>query len=317
MIIEKDGKKYLQTFIAKINNTTIDMSNFFEDIENARKALNKGKFIKKNEEGFILQQMMSRFSGDYFSPSMLSSYTENPAWAVLRNVFDQSGTSMYVEIGNAFHKTMEDYYSLDVSERNKQYADFIPETNYLNEVTTLCDNYSKMNDYLTNEPIDDNFECMTEKYIKQRITIPAANYTLPFDISCMIDRLDKRKEGQFVIDYKTGRFKSTATSFDGYLSAMLLYKLAFEQHLNTEITGGWLCFPKESVWAELDFSKENEKILAEKIVALNEKMSVDAKRRVYDFTNVGFFNNVRAKKFKNIMNDSSIYMAKIPIEVEL
>ena len=28
-LIEKNGKKYLKTFVAKINNTTIDMSDFF------------------------------------------------------------------------------------------------------------------------------------------------------------------------------------------------------------------------------------------------------------------------------------------------
>ena len=319
-LIEKNGKKYLKTFVAKINNTTIDMSDFFEDVEKARQSLLVGneRYLRKDSCGFILQLMMNRFSGNYLSPSTLSSYTENPAWSVLRHIFDQSGVTKYIDIGNDFHKTMEDYYKLEIPKRHKQYTDFIPaDTKEREGVELLCNNYKNMNDYLYEAPISDDFECETELKIRQNIIIPAANYTLPFDVSCIIDRLDKRKEGQFVIDYKTGKFKANAVTFDGYLSAMLLYKLAFEQHIETEINGGWLCFPKDSEWAELDFSAENEKILAEKIAAFDEKTKIDAKRRVYDFTNIGFFNNPRALKFKNVMNDSNIYMAKIPVEIEL
>lgn len=332
-IITANGKDYLVTTVAKIDNSTIDAKQFFVDAQILlNDILKKTNSIHKTTFSYIakgygapLQSMLSRYSGDYFSPSFMKSYVEDPALNFMSNFFIE-GANDATAIGTTFHKILEEYYKLPPEERIRTKL-WDLEMQYLGpdqdkmKVDEYVSGYMDIKDYLhpRKELDDTKLECVTEH--RGRITnlyVKSCNYTIPCAVSYVADRVDTRDGENIILDYKTGHPKDSAVTFDGYLGSMLLYKWAMEQELNCDITKGYLICPGNTAskkYMELDYSKENEEKMIEKIDRFYRNFMRDNRSREYTFTGDGYFTSDDAKAYKEIMNDNTLWMTKMPVRL--
>lgn len=329
-IITEDGKDYLNTYVAKIDNHTIDANALFLDTAEAVKKIIKAyNTLHKtkntaiyNGYGSNLQSLMNRYSGDYFSPSFMKGYQSNPALMLMQNFFTEQANDA-TAIGTTFHKILEDYYNLPMEERAREKIWEIEEKDMLpgqdkSVLDSYIQGYINSKDYLdSKKPLDDKtLKCTTEHKGRANLHVKSIDYTLPCAVSYVADRVDYREDDVIILDYKTGHPTSSAVTFDGYLGSMLLYKWAMEQELNTTINKGFLVCPGNAdVYMPLDFSEENEKQMAEKINRFYKAFMRDNRTREYDFTDDGYFVNNDAKKFREIMKDNTLWMCKIPIKI--
>lgn len=330
-IISENGKDYLISYVAKIDNSTIDAGNLFVDMsETVYKILNNQNKKNKTRNTYIangyglpIQSFLNRYSGNYISPSFMKGYATNPALNLMQNFFVEQANDA-TAIGTSFHKVLEDYYNLPKEERNRDKLWGL-EVNALQEGQSkeLLDEYIKgyydIKDYLhpRKELDDTKLECKTEHRGRSQIYIPKLNVTLPCKISYVADRIDFRDDEVIILDYKTGHPTEEAAGFDGYLGSMLLYKWAMEQELNVEITKGYLICPGNTAskkYIPLDYSTENEKIMVDKIMNFYKDFAKDNSTRLYKFTEEGYFTTDDSKSFRECMNDNTIWMSKIPVK---
>lgn len=329
-IITEDNKDYLSTYVAKIDNNTLDTSALFADLNEACdkiiKAYNRKHKTKNiaiySGYGSNLQSLINRYSGDYFSPSFMKGYQTNPALMLMQNFFTEQANDA-AAIGTTFHKILEDYYNLNPEERERIKLWDLEKKNMLptQDKRVLDDylyGYIASKDYLdpTKELDDKTLICNTEHKGRLKLYVKSIGYTLPCAVSYVADRVDYRENDVVILDYKTGHPTQSATTFDGYLGSMILYKWAMEQELNAEITKGFLICPGNAdVYMQLDYSKENEEKLAESIDKFYKSFMRDTRTREYEFTNSGYFTTEDARKFREIMNDNTLWLTKIPIQV--
>lgn len=335
-IISRDGKDYLQTYFVKVDNGLMDAGQFFEDVTNTVDEILK-KYNHKNNVyytyldpktyGGNLQKILNRYAATYFSPSFMKNYTTNPALSLMSQFFKES-KSAATYTGKVFHTILERYYNLDERSRDKIYEiaeEEITDGVDVENLYSYLDGFIESGDYLTNQEMDDNIECLTEKYGRTKIYLEEFDYELPCPVSFIIDRLDMRPEGNYIVDYKTGsvdkrtgKVRSYVPGFDGYLGSMLLYKWAAEQEFGLKIDGGYLLIPaaKGNKFVELDFSKERQEEFIKQIDDFYKQFKTDAQTRLYKYTDKGFFMNPDAWAFRRIMNDNR-EMVKIPVEVEI
>lgn len=332
-IITENGKDYLITNIAKIDNKTIDANEFFIDAQLLlqdilKKTNSKHKTSKSyigNGYGSPIQSMLARFSGDYFSPSFMKSYVTNPALNFASNFFNE-GANDATAIGSTYHKIMEEYYKLPPEQRTRSKL-WELELQYLgpdqdkSKVDEYVAGYIDIKDYLhpRKELDDTKLQCVTEHRGRaNNLYVKSCGYTIPCAVSYVADRVDTRDGEYIILDYKTGHPKDSAVTFDGYLGSMLLYKWAMEQELNCTITKGFLICPGNTAskkYLELDYSKENEEKMIENIDMFYKNFMKDNRSREYAFTSEGYFTSDDAKAFREIMNDNTVWMAKIPVKI--
>lgn len=328
-IVSIDGKDYLNTYIAKINNNSVDASGFFIDIRECVNAIlkkfnNKYKlacsYLDSNTYGGNLQSMLNRFSGDYFSPSFLKNYETNPALCLFNSLFTEDVNDA-AAIGTTFHKIMEEYYKLPKEERQREKIWQILDKEILEgqdreRLSEFIEGFIVSGDYLGGKMDDTKLDCQTERRGRLKIHVKSHNYTLPCFTAYVADRIDFRDNGIYIIDYKTGKPKASVVTFDGYLGSMIIYKWAVEQELDVKVNSAYLMTPgNKKKFMELDFSKENELKMIEKIERFYRRFTKDNQRRVYEFTNEGYFNSNDAAAFRYTMNDNTIWMAKIPVQI--
>lgn len=329
-IITENGKDYLNTYVAKIDNHTIDANAMFLDIDDAIKKIVKSyNTLHKTKNtaiykgyGSNLQALANRYSGDYFSPSFMKGYQSNPALMLMQNFFTEQVNDATV-IGTVFHKILEDYYNLPMEERDREKLWTIEENDILpNQDKSVLDayiqGYINSTDYLNpSEPLDDTtLKCVTEHKGRANLYVKSIDYTLPCAVSFVADRVDYRDNDVVILDYKTGHPSASAATFDGYLGSMILYKWAMEQELNTTINKGFLICPgNTNVYMPLDYSKENEEKFAHSIDIFYKEFMRGNRTREYEFTDSGYFTTDDAKKFKAVMLDNTLWMCKIPIKI--
>jgi hypothetical protein len=332
-IVTENGKDYLVTYVAKIDNSTIDANALFTDVSEAvakiLKAYNN-KFKARNLAiykgyGSNLQSLLNRYSGDYFSPSFMKNYVTNPALSLMSNFFVEQANDA-TAIGTTFHKVLEDYYNLPPEERHR---DKLWELEKLalteGQDKEILDEYIKgyydIKDYLhpRSELDDTKLKCVTEHRGRiENLHAKSIDYTVPCAVSYVADRVDYRGDDVIILDYKTGHPEPSSVTFDGYLGSMILYKWAMEQELNTTINKGFLICPGNTGtkrYMELDYSIENEKKMAEKIDRFYRSFMRDNRSREYTFTNDGYFTTDDARNYKAIMNDNTIWMSKMPLKI--
>lgn len=332
-IITENGKDYLVSYVAKIDNSTIDTNAFFADAKEAvqtilRKFNNKHKtkntYIAKGY-GAPLQSILQRYSGDYFSPSFMKSYVEDPALNFMSNFFVE-GANDATAIGTTFHAIMEEYYQLPGEERVRSKL-WELENKHLGpdqdkaKVDEYVNGYIDIKDYLhPRSALDEkNLQCVTEHRGRAaNLYVKSCGYTIPCAVSYVADRVDTRDGENIILDYKTGHPKDAAVTFDGYLGSMLLYKWAMEQELNCDITRGYLICPGNTAskkYMALDYSKENEEKMVEKIDRFYKNFMRDNRSRELAFTGDGYFTSADAKAYKEIMMDNTIWMSKMPVKI--
>lgn len=332
-IITENNKDYMVSYVAKIDNTTIDANALFIDVQELVSKIIKATNTKHktkniaiyNGYGSSLQSLLNRFSGDYFSPSFMKGYVSNPALNLMQNFFTE-GVNDATAIGTAFHKVLEDYYLLPGEERKRSKLWELEENTLqpgMNKDTLdeYINGYVDIKDYLhPRKALDDTtLKCVTEHRGRaNNLYAKSIGYTVPCAVSYVADRVDYRDSDVIILDYKTGHPTDEAVTFNGYLGSMILYKWAMEQELNTTITKGYLICPGNSAskkYMQLDYSKENEEKLADMIDSFYKNFMRDNRTREYTFTEEGYFTSEDAKKYREIMNDNTIWMSKIPVRM--
>ncbi len=331
-IITENGKDYLVTYVAKIDNSTIDANALFTDIAETVKKIIKSYNTKHKTKnlaiykgyGSNLQSLMNRYSGDYFSPSFMKGYQTNPALSLMQNFFTEQANDA-TAIGTTFHKVLEDYYNLPPEERHRDKLWDLEQQNLTDgqskaTLDEYISGYYDIKDYLHPRSIldDTKLTCVTEHRGRANIYVKSLDYTLPCAVSYVADRIDYRDDDVVILDYKTGHPKPEAATFDGYLGSMILYKWAMEQELNTTITKGYLICPGNTTskkYIALDYSKENEEKMAKHIDMFYKSFMRDNRNREYSFTNNGYFTSEDAKKYRAIMIDNTIWMSKLPLKI--
>lgn len=332
-IITENGKDYLVTYVAKIDNSTIDANALFADAQETVTKIIKAynnKHKTKNIAiysgyGSNLQSLLNRYSGDYFSPSFMKNYKSNPALSLMQNFFIEQANDA-TAIGTAFHKVLEDYYNLPGEERHRDKLwELEMSTLREGQDKSILDEYIKgyydIKDYLhpRSELDEKNLKCVTEHRGRANsLFAKSIGYTVPCAVSYVADRVDYRNDDVIILDYKTGHPSDDAVTFDGYLGSMILYKWAMEQELNTTITKGYLICPGNNAskkYLQLDYSIENEKKFADQIDRFYKMFMRDNRCREYEFTDCGYFTSEDAKKYKAIMDDNTIWMSKLPLKV--
>lgn len=322
-IINKDGKHYLETFIAKVDNNHIDTTPFFYDVESAKEEVLKNfnkkynmhyTYLNENQYGYNLQAILNRFSGNYFSPSFLKSYSENPA-SCFYSMLCEDETGSAASIGTTFHSIMEMFYRSDdrsLENLEKISSEMILD-NQEDKIKEYLNGYIHTPDYITGKPMED-IDCECEYRGRSPIYIPRFNKTLP-TCSFVIDRIDFRGEDIYIVDYKTGSVTNKNLTFDGNLAQMIIYKWAVEQKFDKEVKDVYICAPGNKKYMLCNCDEENQKNLISDIEQFFNRFKEDNSRRVYEYTDRGYFTNKQMMEFREIMNDNSIRMAKIPVEV--
>lgn len=332
-IITENGKDYLVTYVAKIDNSTIDANALFTDVAEATSKILKSYNNKHKTRnlaiykgyGSNLQSLLNRYSGDYFSPSFMKNYQTNPALSLMQNFFTEQANDA-TAIGTTFHAILEDYYKLPKEERQRDKL-WELEQKHLTEgqdkaiLDEYINGYIETKDYLhPRSALDDTtLDCVTEHRGRiENLHAKSIDYTVPCAVSYVADRIDYRGDDVIILDYKTGHPADSSATFDGYLGSMILYKWAMEQELNTTITKGYLICPGNSAskkYLALDYSRENEEKMAEKIDRFYKSFMRDNRSREYTFTNDGYFTTDDARNYKAIMNDNTIWMSKMPLKI--
>ena len=322
-IIEIEGKDYLETFIGKLDNEHIDATPFFvesqECLNNIIKAFNRQhkthfSYLDKGQYGGHLQSTINRFSGNYFSASFMKSYTVNPA-TCLYNTFCKEEKTDATAIGSTVHKILELYYKLPGEERTEENLWKIYHKNSdLDKVKEYLEGYLQTPDYLSNERNDKDLNCVCEFAGRTKLYVPKFKMELP-ECAYVIDRVDFRDTKIYIVDYKTGTVNDTSLTFDGNLGQMILYKWVIEQEFGKPVEDVYICAPGNKEYLKVDCSEENQKILIDKIQEFFKEFKKDNQTRIYKYTDKGYFTNNDMREFRQIMNDDSIQMAKIPVRI--
>ena len=327
-IITENGKNYLDTYIAKIDNTTIDCSPFFIDLEDAQSELvkqlnkeHKTHFTYLNEQnyGYPIQSILNRFSGSYFSASFLKSYEDNPAGCFYSMLCEDDADSA-TRTGSVVHKILEDYYLLPKEQRTREKLIEIQNANLVegqdnDKICSYIEGYLNTKDYLTGETLDDSqLDCECEYRGKSKIYVKDYDLHLP-TCAYVIDRIDFRDDDIYIVDYKTGNVTNKNLTFEGNLGQMILYKWLVEQKFDKEVKEVYICAPGNKKYMKVDCGKENQEQMIERVSNFFTQFKQDNARRVYTYTNKGYFTNTAMREFREIMNDNSIRFAKIPVKV--
>ncbi len=312
MIITRNGKDYLVVTLYN-KNGKLDCSEYFIE---AQKILRQRKF--KEEYGNTLFYTTERFSGNYFSPSFLKSYMTNPALAFYSMFVRDDDVNAPHMIGITVHKILELFYKGKERSKEEIYKlldSCLMEGQNRNQVKYYIDKYINIPDYLNGSKLNHSeLKCQCEYKGKVDVYIPKFNIDLPCKVSFVVDRLDYRDDEYYLIDYKTGRPRESATGWDGHLTSMILYKWAIEHLLNIDIHKGFLCTPGNSYkWMEIDYSLENEVRALEIVFEFYNKLKEDLKTYTFDYTNEGFFSTPQLKEFRKKMKAGK----DIILEVEL
>lgn len=324
-----DGIDYLDTYMVKIDNNRIDANKLFSDLEEFQKVYKektKTTWAKRGEWGSNPFSILNKFNGGYMSPTFFKEFNDNPALTLAKTFFKREKSGALVS-GEVFHTILDDFYKLPKEERNRKELiekaeDYIEYGMDREKILKNIKGFIKSDDYLGGKMEDNKLESVSEFKNFGDITVKSLDYKIPLKVAYTPDRVDFREDGAYLIDYKTGKLQDNATSFDGYLSQMLIYKWGVEQELNTKIKGGYLLFPdnfKKNQWQKLDFSIENEKILVERIKEFYKELQQTRKTRIFKHTDKGYtwLTTDDIKKFRNTMIDPTIWFSKLRILIPI
>ena len=310
-IITKDNKDYLKTTILKVDNHLINTELFFSDLKECYAFLlqkHNKETLEEGDYGYNIQGTLNRLSGTYFSPSFMKTFRTNPA-NVIFNAVAKEEVKDATLLGTTVHKILEAYYLQPKDGRNRtDLLTFIDtyaiEGQDKQAIKRYIEGYIQTQDYLApDKPLDDKtLDCFCEVRKKDNIYIPKFDIELPLPLSYVVDRVDVRDQGLYILDYKTGNQSIKSATFDGYLDSMILYKWGIEQEFGLPVLGGYLVTPGNAdKYIPLDFSLVNESKTVEMVLTFYEQFKKCLDANFFPFTEKGYFTSSDMKMFKGIM----------------
>lgn len=268
----------------------LDANQLFKDIEEWVENEKKEKKLEKLDRGHPLQHILNSTSGNYIAPTSMKSFNTCPgSYLYNKLIVEKTGTA--TSVGRTFHTIMEKWYNEEertLEKLNQITEETIKEDEQFDkadDVRFYVKGYLDSPDYLTGKPMDHaKLICSTETFIKPIINPLGVDLGVP--VYTLIDRIDIRDEGVYVIDYKTGMGDPVEYNLgeNGYLPQMIFYKWAVEAEYGQEVKGVYLSLPgadsKEYKYTEMNVN------------SLVEQSKVLEKVKEY----IDFARNVRAKK---------------------
>lgn len=278
----------------------LDGNELFEEAEKIVNDVKNKLGWTKTPRHFQPQTLLNRHSAGYLSPTAMKSFLNCPAhymYGMVEPIDRQRATY----VGTAFHMVMQEFYQLDSDKRDKQHLDEIKdriiveeqiEGYALNSLNSYVEGFWSAPDYLRGPngellPMDhSSIKNELEYFVRDALTPLGINMSEdPHNIPSvptytLIDRIDFRDDGVYIIDYKTGFGNAEAKNLgiNGYLSQLIYYKWAIEKIFNIEVKGAYLMLPgandEEHKWEKLNIhSLKNQSITIERSVDFLSKMA--------------------------------------------
>lgn len=251
---------------------TEDIFKRLEELRNAEAD------IEDYEKRTSRSKIFNRFSGEYFSPTFVKSFSNCPAQSFINSCIPRTSSEI-MNFGSCTHKVFERIVKEKLwgdeakckAIAEEELINF--EIKQPNNMALLRErylpNFLNAKDYLDpSKPFDyDKIQMFPEQFFKADLSI----FDVPLG-SCfnLMDRLDIREEGIFVIDYKTGvppfNQEKKAEFIDSYLHQMICYAWMIEKQYGVKARvfafiphdGSYIEFPVQSL--------KNQSIFVEKIV---------------------------------------------------
>ena len=316
----------------------IDTTQLYKDIDDFMKTYNpEGKKIERKH---ALQHILNSTSGGYCSPTAMKSFELCPASYIYNKlVTEKTGTA--TSIGRTCHTIMEKFYNEEGENRTKDRLYEIMEETIKEDkqedgyasVKAHIDGYVESRDYLTGKPVLDvakEIICSNEQFIKPTINPLGVSLNVP--VYLLIDRIDVREDGIYVIDYKTGLGDPNPYNLGeyGYLPQMIFYKWGVEAEYGQDIKKAFLCLPgaetQKYKFTEMNVNSlvEQSKVV-EQVYRHLEHIRKDRDTKMFETTCMRYCGSCQMKYFcssfiksKNL-EDAEGYEIKetIPVEMEV
>lgn len=319
-------------------NGVLDCSELYRDIENNVNRRKKELKLERLDRGDPLQHILNSTSGGYVSPTSMKSFEMCPAGYLYNKLVPEVRGSA-TSIGTTVHSIFEKFYSYDGDKNEKVLLDLMEKIcnadfQNIDSVKPYIDGYINSNDYLENNKssisVANDFVAATEEFIKPIINPLGVNLNIP--IYLLVDRIDVRKDGIYVLDYKTGLGDPNPYLLgeNGYLPQMIFYKWGVEAEYEQKVNKVFLCLPgadnKKYVYTEMNVNSlvEQSKVI-EKIFKHLDHVRKDREEKKFESSIMRYCGSCQMKTFCSTYikekgledNEYYQYRENIPVEIEI
>lgn len=268
----------------------VDATQLYKDIETflseQKKRLGLSEEFKFGRR-HPLQHVLNSTSGGYVSPTSMKSFEMCPAGYLLGKFFDERVGSA-TSVGHTFHTIMERFYLGE--DRSRKSLDEITKKVIEEDGQTMIDDvlyyvngYWDAGDYLGGKMDHQALQCSTETFIRPQIKPLGVDLGVP--VYLLVDRVDVRDDGVYVIDYKTGG-KGDPNPYllgeHGYLPQFIFYKWGVEAEYGQPVKNVFMSVPGATT-RELRWVNMNTNSLVEQSKVVEQVMyHLEHVRRVKD-----------------------------------
>lgn len=301
-----------------------DIENF---IEKQKHELNVERLGRKHP----LQHILNSTSGNYVSPTAMKGFMACPGNYLYQKLVPRdSGTA--TSLGTTFHSIMQYWYdSEDRSRKNLQKIkeEFIEKDGQQEWAATIdkyVNCYLTADDYLGGRMNHQKLKCSNELFLKPNIQPLGVNIGVP--VYTLIDRLDIREDGIYLIDYKTGFGDPSdyMLGHNGYLPQMIFYKWVVEAEYGEPVKEAMLCLPgaytDKYVKMNVASLVEQSKVIDD-IFDFLDKAAETRKTKVFTTSRMRYCRSCKFKEFCSIYNKEIIknedfkIQEDIPVEIDV
>ena len=230
-------------------NGTINAIQLYNDIEKFMEAQKVALNVEQLGRRHPLQHILNSTSGGYVSPTAMKSFEGCPAGYLVNKLFAERVGSA-TSVGRTFHTIMQRFY--DGEDRTREQLQAITDKTIEEDeqfdrkdsVQLHVDGYWDADDYEGGKMDHSALQCANEVFIKPVINPLGVSLNVP--VYTLADRIDIRKSGIYVVDYKTGEGDPDDPYLlgeYGYLPQMIFYKWAVEAEYGEKVKDVLLSTP--------------------------------------------------------------------------
>lgn len=326
--------KIFKSEIYQNENGIIDASKLYKDAEEWIEEEKKRKGVERLHRWHPLAHLFNSTSGNYCSPTAMKSFMACPAGYLYSKLVPEKIGSA-TSVGSTFHSIMQNFYNLPGEERtyekiielmNKQ-IELDNQEDSAKAVKDYVDGYWDAPDYITGRPMDHKkLICSNEVFIKPKINPLGVDLNVP--VYTLLDRIDVRDDGIYIIDYKTGMGDPNPYLLGeyGYLPQMIFYSWAVESEYGQKPKKVMLCLPGASmkykyvdmnIHSLVEQSKVVEKVHNYLIKARNVRESLKFDESIMRYCNSCQMKMMCKTYLESKNLDLSNFQEIIPVEIEI
>ena len=303
----------------------INASKFFKDLQDiVDKDKANGIELDRHHPA---KKLINRFSGGYFSPSMIKGFNDCPAQQFYGSLMPWVGSDI-TAIGQSVHLIFQEFYNSKPEKRIFENLDIITndvidknnQEKQRKVIEMYVQGFKDTPDYLDiSRPMDHkNLVCYNELFMKGEDCHPLG-VKIPLPIYCLTDRLDFRDEGVYVIDYKTGTYLNPKIStMQGYAPQLMCYGWMSEALYGEKIKGAYLLIPgtKQKILEVKITGLQDQSMYIERIFKYKEDIQRIAKTRIFNEKTMQYCKSCKFNKYCNLANNKNEDI-EIPVEYDI